>query len=79
LASLAGDDLLLCQITSQPNPDAIHLNQKDFTVGSLLRDSYIKPLKLFTADKAIIIRKAGHVNSNILNLTIESIVNRLKD
>ena len=79
LANLTGDDLLLCQITSQPYPDAIYLNIKDFALGSLLKDSYIRPTKLLTADNVIIIRKAGHINPYILNQAIDSVIKLLKD
>ena len=79
LTNLTGDDLLLCQITSQQNPDSIHLNINDFTLGSLFKDSFIRPTKLFTADKVIIVRKAGHINPKILNQVIDSVIKILKN
>jgi mRNA interferase MazF len=67
LADLPGDDIILCQITSQESKDsfAIPLNQSDFIVGSLPAQSYIRPTRIFTADKNIILRKSGTINNAI--------------
>jgi mRNA interferase MazF len=60
LADLPGNDILLCQITSQQTGDnfAVPLNQEDFANGSLPLNSFIRPTRIFTADKNIIFRKA---------------------
>ena len=65
IADLEGDDILLCQITSQTARDrhAIPLRLNDFATGSLPIDSYIRPARIFTADKNIIVRKAGRINA----------------
>lgn len=57
LATLKGDDLILCQITSQNVRDdyAIPLNDSDFQTGSLKQSSNIRPNRIFTADKRIIL------------------------
>jgi len=67
LADLPGDDIILCQITSQESKDlfAIPLNQSDFIVGSLPAQSYIRPTRIFTADKNIILRNCGTINNAI--------------
>jgi len=64
LADLEGDDIILCQITSQFVKDnyAIMLNNYDFNKGSLNKTSNIRPNRLFTAEKNIIIRKIGRIN-----------------
>lgn len=80
LANLAGNDILLCQITSQC-PDekyAVSLKITDFTSGSLPVNSYIRPARIFTADKNIILKNAGIVSNEIINKTIENIINILK-
>ena len=68
LADLAGDDIILCQITSQQTKDSysIAINLSDFASGSLPVDSNIRPTRIFTADKNIIIRKAGNVKPDII-------------
>src|SRR3989339_110203 len=69
LAELAGDDVLLCQITSQPSRDslAVPISHLDFLKGSLPVASYIRSTRIFTADKNIIIRTAGVVTPAIIS------------
>lgn len=64
LADLPGDDIILCQITSQFSKDssAIFLTDNDFTSGTLKTESHIRPNRLFTADKEIIAYKAGAIS-----------------
>ena len=66
VANLRGDDLILCQITSKNHPDPyqILLNQKDFSVGNLNINSFIKPSIIFTVRNSIIIYRAGRINKN---------------
>lgn len=53
IATLPGDDLILCQITSQSITDsyAIAITSDDFASGGLNQNSNIRPNKLFTADR----------------------------
>ncbi|MCE6990904.1 type II toxin-antitoxin system PemK/MazF family toxin [Dyadobacter sp. CY323] len=80
LADLDGDDILLCQITSQNGRDrhAISLCSKDFATGSLPVDSFIRPARIFTAHKGIIVRKAGVVNGGIMVSVTQKIFDILK-
>ena len=66
LADLPGDDIILCQITSQNSEDidALSLIRRDFESGSLNRPSYIRPNRIFTADKAIILYRIGRIKSS---------------
>jgi mRNA interferase MazF len=77
-ADLQGDDVLLCQITSQSSNEAIGITSVDFTNGSLPTSSYIKPFKIFTADQNIFIRTAGHLNNKITTEVITKIVKELE-
>lgn len=63
LVDLPGDDLILCQITSQARSDgfSISLGTSDLARGSLPVASYIRPNRLFTVDKSVIVRVAGRV------------------
>jgi mRNA interferase MazF len=65
LAALTGDDIILCQITSQSVSDryAIPLADPDFTAGSLRQASHIRPNRLFTADSKIVLYRAGAINA----------------
>ena len=80
LTDLSGDDILLCQITSQHSNDifAQTLNSKNFVSGSLPVDSFIRPLRIFTADKNIILRKAGKITSELMDKVIDAIFFALK-
>ena len=61
VASLTGDDVILCQITSQAVSDsyAIPIVDADFSSGSLHQSSNVRPNRLFTADAGIILYRAG--------------------
>ena len=80
LADLAGDDIILCQITSQYSKDnfAVPLAESDFVSGSLPAVSFIRPTRIFTADKNIIVRKAGSVKMELKEKVFQSLVSLLK-
>lgn len=63
LANLESKDLILCQITSQSIFDnyAISLSDQDFEFGSLYQQSNIRPNRIFTAEKSIILYEVGKV------------------
>jgi mRNA interferase MazF len=66
VADLAGDDLILCQITSQQtrrDAYSISLTNADFSTGSLNQDSHIRPNRLFTADARIILYEVGQLKN----------------
>lgn len=76
IASLTGEDVILCQITSQKILDhyAINLLSSDFQEGGLNQTSNIRPNRLFTADRRIILYKAGQIKSEKLNEVIIKVV-----
>lgn len=69
VADLPGDDLILCQITSQIRSDgfSIPLTQADFQSGRLMQDSYIRPQRLFTVEKSVILYTAGQITTSKLS------------
>lgn len=75
LADLAGDDIILCQITSQTVNDfySIPLNLEDFISGNLNKTSNIRPNRIFTADKHIVLKRIGRINSSKINEVINKI------
>ena len=77
---LPGDDLILCQITSQKIRDtfSITLNDNDFANGSLKQPSNIRPNRIFTADRSIILYKIGSVTEIKLDSVIDKIFEMLK-
>jgi mRNA interferase MazF len=81
LANLAGNDIILCQITSQHrvnDQNSVELTTNDFSIGTLPVNSYVRPTRIFTADKNLIIRIAGRVSDEIISQTINKIVHILK-
>ncbi|MDR0295376.1 MAG: type II toxin-antitoxin system PemK/MazF family toxin [Prevotellaceae bacterium] len=80
LTDIRGDDIIICQITSKPKEDifAQALRTEDFVSGSLPVDSFILPLRIFTADKHIVFRKIGKITSERMNKVIDAIIYTLK-
>jgi mRNA interferase MazF len=68
VADLKGDDLILCQITSQARSDgySIPLAFGDFDQGRLAVDSYIRPNRLFTVESSVVLYAAGKINATKL-------------
>lgn len=75
LADLIGDDIILCQITSKNFSDiySIPLAQNDFSSGRIDRISNLRPNRLFTADKNIILKKIGQIKKEKYSAVTESI------
>ena len=73
--TLPGDDLILCQITSRTvtDSDAVPIEDRDFAAGSLKQPSNIRPNRLFTADRAIVLYRVGCVR----DVKLEEVVVRL--
>lgn len=74
LADCGGDDLVLCQITSQNIKDgfAVSIIPSD-THGKLSVASNIRPNKLFTAEKSIILYKIGTLNGHKLTTVLDKL------
>ena len=69
VADLTGDDLILCQITSQSRRDgySVSLTSGDFESGHLNVDSFVRPNRLFTVDQSVILYSAAKVKNSKLN------------
>lgn len=76
VAVLTGDDVILCQITSQTISDsyAVPLSNEDFRTGTLRQDSNIRPNRLFTADSNIILYRAGELTPEKIKDVVAKIV-----
>ncbi len=77
LADVDRDDWVLCQITSNPYSDfrAVEITTDDFSEGSLMRVSYARPGKLFTANTSLMERRVG----TLTPLKTESILDHVAD
>ena len=76
ISVLEGDDLILCQITSQLIKDnySILIDDKDFKEGSLKQQSNLRPNRIFTADSHIVLYRVGNLKSDKLNEIIEKVI-----
>ncbi|WP_414512710.1 type II toxin-antitoxin system PemK/MazF family toxin [Nostoc sp. PCC 9305] len=76
LATLQGNDLILCQITSQSVSDiyAIELNNSNFSYGRLNQPSNIRTNRIFTADQEIVLYQAGQIKPEKLTEVINKVI-----
>jgi len=81
LSDLRSDDYILLQITSKNIKDtyAIPLLQTDFSSGSLRQDSNIRPNKIFTLDRNLILYQAGHLTNAKMNECIEKVCSIIRN
>ena len=83
LAETGHDDWLLCQITRKAYtaPAAVRLSNINLSKGSLNAISYARPMKLFTANADLIVKRVAILNTDtfreILTITIESLQKNL--
>ncbi len=80
LADLEGDDLILCQLTSQRLRDqyAIQLDDADFETGGLRQVSNIRPNRIFTADSHMIFYRVGHLEAGRVKQVVDKVVEILR-
>jgi len=80
IAELEGDDLILCQITSQWVRDgyAVSIEENDFEIGSLRQKSNVRPNRIFTADCHIVLYRIGRLKPDKISDVVERIVDILR-
>ena len=80
LADAGREDWILCQVTSKAYGDAqaILLNDSGFESGSLRVESYMRPGKLFTAHRTLIVSEAGRLKDAPFSQIIDAVVALLK-
>jgi len=80
IADAGGDDVIMCQITSRTIKDelAIAIDQGDFVQGGLNQPSNVRPNKVFTADKRIVLYRAGRITCQTLKKTVSSLIDILQ-
>jgi mRNA interferase MazF len=80
VAPLVGNDVILCQITSQTIHDsyALTITEEDFVSGGLNQVSNIRPNRIFTADQSIILYSVGHLQLERLEEVINKIIEILR-
>lgn len=80
LADAGRGDWIACQITSNAYADthSISLDETDFAVGGLLRLSYARPGKLFTANQTLFDSAAGTLARNRLNVVRNAVIDMIR-
>ena len=82
VADLSGDDVILCQITSQKTQKdsySIPITNADFSTGSLNQDSNVRPNRLFTADSNIIAYEVGALKDDKFDEVLKMLVSIIND
>ncbi len=76
LAPSERGDWILCQITSNAyaDPDAVTLENEDFSQGSLQKTSYARPGKIFTANESLIASQVGQLENESLRKVSEAVI-----
>ena len=69
IATLEGDDVILCQITSKTVRDKYSITH--FETGSLKQSSNIRPNRIFTADSHIIFYRIGKLKTEKLSEVVD--------
>jgi mRNA interferase MazF len=80
VASLEGNDAILCQITSKTIKDtySVSIDDLDFASGSLKQPGNIRPNRLFTADSHIILYRVGSLKQDKLTQVVNKLVEIIK-
>ncbi len=64
-SKLKGEDFICSLVTSNEVKDGILIGKDDFDFGKLPFKSWIKPERIFTIDKRIIIKKLASINNSL--------------
>lgn len=80
LAGAGKGDWVLCQVTSKSyaDPQAVELNNADFSNGSLKVVSYARPGKLFTANSGLMVASVGALKKEVLTRVVDAVVKLLR-
>jgi mRNA interferase MazF len=72
VVDLSGDDLILCQVTSQAHRDSysISLGKADLQSGQLHVRSFIRPNRLFTVEQSVVLYTAAQLTRAKLDETL---------
>jgi mRNA interferase MazF len=81
LAETGHNDWLLCQITSKAyiDPLAVRLTDDSLSKGTLNTASYARPMKLFTANASLIVKRVAILNDQTFRQVLMATVQALQD
>jgi len=71
---------LLCQITSKQysDPNAVKIDKNDLEKGALHSVSYARPMKLFTANESLLVKRVAIVNDDKFKEILTSLIGQLQ-
>lgn len=72
------EDRICCLITTKPHKDDLKIKEDSFEEGTLPFKSFIKPHRIFTIQKSIIIKKLSKINNDLHNLVVDKINEYIK-
>ena len=80
LANAGRGDWTLCMVTSNPYGDskAVRIDVSDLVRGKLNRESYVRPLKLFTAHESLMVREVGRLRKESFDRIVDAVVRSLR-
>ncbi len=80
LAETGHNDWLLCQITSNPYSDltVVRLTDAEMTRGSLNTVSFARPMKLFTVNIDLVVKRVAILNAETFRAIVEIIIESLR-
>jgi mRNA interferase MazF len=68
-------DIICCAITSKKadDPEAVIINNEDLDFGQLMKESKVKPHRLFASDKVLVYKVLGRLNKEKTNDVISRV------
>ena len=80
LADAQRGDWLLCQLTSKPytDPGAIQITNVDLQRGRLDAISFARPLKLFTANESLMVKRVAILNDTTFKAVLTALIQLLQ-
>lgn len=80
MADTGRGDWLLCQVTSNPysDLDAIRITGEDLQKGALTEVSFARPIKLFTANESVIVKRVAILKSETFKRLVDSTIEALR-
>lgn len=78
-SNLKGEDFICSLITSNSPKDGLLIKTNSFNEAKLPFKSWIKPQRIFTIDKKIIIKKLASVNDKFYEELEKSVFNLIKN
>ncbi len=67
-------------VTSNPYGDstAVGIGARDLVRGKLNRESFVRPLKLFTAHESLMVREVGRLNKASFDRVLDAVIRLLR-